>query len=101
MNKGNLGWSAYQVFSQNASLPFSISAEIESEDLGERGRDVCVTDRGLIDELRFEIWANRRHELKCIRSAEAAMHALALLKDVVGDLNVAHDGLRWDQREKF
>ncbi len=75
--------------------PFSspLLGDIKPKNFGERGRDVRVADRGLIDELLFEVRSDRRHEFERIRSSETAVHSLAVLQGVIRDLHAAHDRL--------
>ena len=48
--------------------------------------DIRIAGRGFIHELRFEVGADRRHEVHGVGAAEIAMHALPLLQGRVGDL---------------
>src|SRR5215469_10378540 len=43
-----------------------------------------------VDKAAFKAWANRRHKIHGVGTAEAAMHALALLQDRIGDVDGAH-----------
>ena len=43
----------------------------------------------------FKVWAHCGHEVERVGSPEAAMHSLALLQPVIGDLNAGHHRLFW------